>query len=93
MGLTTIGVCIANTPSAGHEMIVLDYSECGKQGEPRVVYVDQEDDYSITFVAPDFATFVRGLVNEDEYDTSEEDLEETIATVESGTLCRSCCAR
>lgn len=85
-GYPPIGVCIANTPSAGHEMIVLDYSECGKQGEPRVVYVDQEDDYSITFVAPDFVTFVRGLVNEEEYDTSDEDREETIATVESGTL-------
>jgi hypothetical protein len=40
----------------------------------------------ITLVAPDFATFVRGLVNEEEYDTSEQDREEAIATVESGTL-------
>jgi hypothetical protein len=67
-------------------MIVLDYRECSKQGEPRVVYVHQEDDYGITFVAPDFAAFVRGLVNEEEYDTSEEDREEAIATVERGTL-------
>src|SRR5437899_2776617 len=85
-GYPPIGVCIADTPTAGHQMIVLDYRECGKQGEPRVVYVDQEDDYSITFVAPDFATFVRGLVNGEQYDTSEEDREEAIATVESGTL-------
>jgi hypothetical protein len=85
-GYPLIGVCIADTPTAGHEMIVLDYRECGKQGEPRVVYVDQEDDYSITFVASDFATFVRGLVNEEEYDTSGEDREKAILTVESGTL-------
>jgi hypothetical protein len=81
-----IGVYIADTPTAGHEMIALDYRECGKQGEPRVVYVDQEDDYSITFVAPDFAAFVRGLADEEEYDTSEEVREEAIAVVESGTL-------
>src|SRR5262249_42865810 len=81
-----IGVCFADTPTAGHEMIVLDYRECGKRGEPRVVYVDQEDDYSITFVAPDFATFVRGLVNAEEYDTSEADPEDAIATVKGGTL-------
>ena len=85
-GYPPIGVYIADTPTAGHEMIGLDYRECGKLGEPRVVYVDQEDDYSIHFVAPDFATFIRGLVNAEEYDTSEEDREEAIAAVESGTL-------
>jgi len=85
-GYPPIGVYIADTPTAGHEMIVLDYRECGKQGEPRVVYIDQEDDYSVTFVAPDFATFVRGLVDEEKYDRSEEIREEAIARVESGTL-------
>jgi hypothetical protein len=38
---------------------------------PQVVYVDQEVDYSITVVAPDFETFIRGLVEESEYDTTE----------------------
>jgi hypothetical protein len=85
-GYPSIGVYIADTPTAGHEMIALDYRECGKQGEPRVAYVDQEDDYSITLVAPDFATFIRGLVNEDNYDTSEEDRDKAIASVESGTF-------
>lgn len=85
-GYPPIGVYIAETPTAGHEMIVLDYRDCGKQGEPRVVYVDQEDDYRITFVAPDFATFVRGLVDKAEYDTSGDDREDAVATVESGTL-------
>jgi len=85
-GYPPIGVYIANTPTAGHEMIALDYRECGKRGEPQVVCVDQEDDYSITCVAPDFATFIRELISEDEYDTSKEDREEAIVTVERGTL-------
>jgi hypothetical protein len=85
-GYPPIGVYIADTLAAGHLMIALDYSECGKQGEPRVVCVDQEGDYSITFVAPDFATFVRELVDEEENDTSEEIREEAVAAVESGTI-------
>jgi hypothetical protein len=59
-GYPPIGVGIADTPSAGHEQIMLDYRECGKQGEPRVVHVDQERDYRITIVAPDFATCSSG---------------------------------
>jgi hypothetical protein len=85
-GYPPIGVYFADTPTAGHEMIALDYRECGKQGEPRVVYVDQEDDYSITFVAPDFATFIRGLISEEKYDTSEEDQRAAAASVKRGTL-------
>jgi SMI1-KNR4 cell-wall len=85
-GYPPIGVGIADTPAGGHELIMLDYRACGKRGEPRVVYVDQEDDYSITVVAPDFETFIRGLVEESEYETPEEDLAAAIATVERGTL-------
>jgi len=85
-GYPPIGVYVANTPTAGHEMIALDYRECGKQGEPQVVYVDQEDDYSITCIAPNFATFIRELICEEAYDTSKEDREKAVATAESGTL-------
>lgn len=60
-----IGVCFAETPSGGHEQLMLDYRQCGSRGEPRVVYVDQEDDYRITVVAPDFASFIRGLVDDE----------------------------
>lgn len=63
------GVGIADTPTAGHEQIMLDYRECGPTGEPQVVHVDQEAGYRVTVIAPDFASFVRGLVDEDEFGT------------------------
>lgn len=66
-----IGIYFGGTPSAGHDMICLDYRECGRAGEPEVVHVDQEDDYKITFLAKDFEAFVRMLVSEDVYRTDD----------------------
>jgi hypothetical protein len=63
-----IGVYFANTPTAGHDMVALDYRECGPEGEPRVVHVAQGDEFEITFVAEDFASFIRGLQDDDEYE-------------------------
>jgi cell wall assembly regulator SMI1 len=59
-----IGVYFADCPSAGHDMLCLDYRECGPTGEPKIVHVDQECDYEITFVAENFASFIRGLEDE-----------------------------
>ncbi|QNP60587.1 SMI1/KNR4 family protein [Paenacidovorax monticola] len=69
-----IGVYFGDCPSAGHDMIALDYRACGPAGEPAVVHVDQEGDYRITPLAPDFETFVRGLVHESAYEDDPEDV-------------------
>jgi SMI1-KNR4 cell-wall len=67
-GYPDIGVCICDCPSARHDMVMLDYSQCGREGEPEVVHIDQEWAYRKTFLAKDFETFIRGLVSEDEFD-------------------------
>ena len=67
-GYPNIGVAICDCPSAGHDMIFLDYRYCGKDGEPEVVHIDQECDYEITYVADSFESFIRGLINNDKFD-------------------------
>jgi hypothetical protein len=85
-GYPDIGICICDCPSAGHDMIMLDYRKCGSQGEPEVVHVDQEGDYRITFLAKNFEAFVRGLVNKSVYDTSKEDLKNDLLKVDKGSF-------
>ena len=69
-GYPPIGVYFADCPSAGHDMLCLDYRDCGPTGEPRVVHVDQERDYKITFVAETFEAFIRGLEYDDAFDAT-----------------------
>ncbi|PXX60865.1 SUKH superfamily protein [Nocardia tenerifensis] len=63
-GYPDIGVYFADCPSAGHDMIALDYRG---DDEPSVVHVDQDLGYRITTLAPSFAAFVNGLVREEPY--------------------------
>ena len=68
-GYPPIGVYFADCPSAGHDMVCMDYSVCGPSGEPRVVHVDQEWDYKIVVVADSFGSFIRGLQDDSAFET------------------------
>ncbi len=65
-GYPEIGVAICHCPSGGHDMVFLDYSECGNQGEPRVVHVELRNgnEHRITPLAENFEAFIRALVPE-----------------------------
>jgi cell wall assembly regulator SMI1 len=67
-GYPPIGIYFADCPSAGHDMICLDYRSCGQAGEPQVVHIAQEFDYKITLVAQNFESFIRGLENDDAFE-------------------------
>jgi hypothetical protein len=69
-GYPAIGIYFADCPSAGHDMVCLDYRACGPTGEPQVVHIDQEWDYKIVFVAENFEAFIRGLEDDSAFDES-----------------------
>jgi SMI1 / KNR4 family. len=75
-GYPDIGIVICSCPSAGHDSIMLDYSDCGPSGEPRVIHVDVETlgDPQITILAQDFQSFISGLVSEEELPGDSEEL-------------------
>ena len=64
-GYPDVGVAICDTPSAGHDMVFLDYSQCGRDGEPHVVLIDQELDYKV-HLADNFEEFISNLRTEEE---------------------------
>ena len=60
-GYPRIGLVVFDTPSGGHDTVMLDYTLCGPLGEPRVAYVDQ--DRSALVVAGNFGEFIANLVD------------------------------
>jgi hypothetical protein len=73
-GYPDIGVAVGDCPSAGHDMIFLDYRRCGPEGEPEVVHIDQEGDYRTTYLAGDFESFIFGLGQEEDEDSEEREV-------------------
>jgi hypothetical protein len=65
-------VAVCDGMSGGHDYICLDYSDCGADGEPKVIHIDVECD-EITPVAKNFEAFICGLEARNEDDGDEDD--------------------
>ena len=63
-----LGVIIAITESGGHDMIYLDYRECGRYGEPKVSVCCSEFDHKIKVLTNSFEDFISMLVTGQEVD-------------------------
>lgn len=66
-GYPNIGVVICDTPSAGHDTVILDYSERESE-EPAVAYIDE--DRVPRRVAESFGEFLSRLVSCSSFDIS-----------------------
>ena len=62
-----VGIAVCDTPEGGPSMVFLDYRECGKDGEPKVVLIEADLDNKIILLADNFELFIRGLVDEDAF--------------------------
>ncbi|GAB3488958.1 SMI1/KNR4 family protein [Amycolatopsis cihanbeyliensis] len=68
-GYPPIGVVICAMPSGGHDAVLLDYSDCGPNGEPAVAYVDE--DRVPRRLAGSFAEFLAGLCPCERFETND----------------------
>lgn len=85
-GYPRIGVPIALTISGGHELLFLDYTECGPDGEPSVTLVDQEVEYSQYKVADTFDELLTMLVTPESLEDSEGDKQKALEFVKTAPL-------
>jgi hypothetical protein len=65
-GYPDIGVVLCETPSAGHDTVMLDYRQRGPAGEPTVAYIDE--DGVARHLADSFDEFLSGLTVCDPFD-------------------------
>jgi hypothetical protein len=70
-GYPDVGVVIGDLPSGGHDTVMLDYSQSGPDGEPAVVYVDE--DRVPRRIASSFDGLLSGLVSCDRFSGSAEE--------------------
>ena len=71
-GYPDVGPIVAECPSGGHDIIMLDYRTCGPKGEPSVLYVDTEPpfgdaEYATIVLAPNFEQFLCQLRPDSEF--------------------------
>lgn len=59
-GYPNVGIVICEMPSGGHDTIMLDYSACGIDGDPTVIYVDENRE--IVPLARTFSEFLARLM-------------------------------
>ena len=65
-GYPNVGIPFATTQSGGHEIYFMDYRKTDDKGEPRIICIEQEDDYDEVFIADNFETFIRKLAAHEE---------------------------
>ena len=61
-GYPEFGVVLSECASQSG-VVMLDYRSAGNDAEPEVVHVDKDNQYKVTTLAPNFETFVQGLVH------------------------------
>lgn len=61
-----IGIPFGETESAGHDMYYMDFRAVDKNGEPRIVRIDNEMDNEIYFVADNLVEFLTMVYNNQE---------------------------
>lgn len=72
-GFVDIGIYVCNLLT-DHDWLIMDYRECGKNGEPQISHICVDgDEPHIQIIAKDFKTFIENLknANDFEYDDDE----------------------
>ena len=63
-----IGIPFGETQSAGHDMYYMDFRSVAKNGEPRIVRIDNEMDNTVYYVAENFAEFLQRILQNEPFE-------------------------